>query len=164
MRHYVKTTEKGTDMKTDTIADKLFKYEQEYLIVREAITDDILKIFKFTSDDADIWPIDDIWFDCHDKSIEFSITEELWEPTQNQLNKIFELGFHRCWFNYPGGYERYVVAGSVLGNKWHSGIARRGDSVTILTRKLRLANDEIDRLKSKRHIMSTVINIEDTNT
>lgn len=52
------------------------------------------------------WPsLDRLSFDSYDNSMEIYFEDQVndLEPTPEQLTRIWEFGFDRCWLNFKGG-------------------------------------------------------------
>lgn len=94
-------------METKTQADKLFDSYLKFQHIEEDTFDEILKCLDIDPDEPNDWPFNDFSHDQYDYSFELDRVELEWEPTQEQIERCWELGFHRCWLNYVDGTEKY---------------------------------------------------------
>lgn len=89
-------------------AEELFEAYDEYLLKLEDVEEKLERIFGFDPTCIiDPPPLTNFVHDDYDNSFEFDVSDPDWEPTEEQMKKAWELGFHRCWFKYPDGHEKY---------------------------------------------------------
>jgi hypothetical protein len=73
------------------------------------------------------WPFDDYHFDSYDSSFELDSCRADFKLTPEQQKKFWELGFWRCWLNYPDGTERHYWKGNTC-HESQGRLKRKSDS------------------------------------
>ena len=93
-----------------TLADRLFDAQVKYMSLEGEVQDAIMAAFGIDPDDTDSWPHQDFTYDYYDSSWEFKGVKPGWNPTEEQVQATFALGFHRCWICYADGTEAAYCA------------------------------------------------------
>lgn len=85
-------------MENETRAGQYFNLQVEEGVKRSSLEEAIADIMGFDQDKQ--WPFEEYIFDWYDYSFEIVDAQDEVEFTPEQLEKFWELGFHRCWINY----------------------------------------------------------------
>jgi len=105
-------------------ATEFFDHKMAWGMIRHNMEELLLEWFNCPDED-DYWFFEgDMTFDWYDYSFEFMDVDPKWEPTEEQLQKAMDFGFHRCWFNYTDGSEVHCYFG-----RGEIKISERKDSV-----------------------------------
>lgn len=87
-----------------TKAAELFEKYSAWQEAEDVITDALVGIFK---DSEGKVSFHDFTYDGYDTSFELTGVRNGLEPTSEQLQKCWNLGFSRCWLHYTDGSEKY---------------------------------------------------------
>jgi hypothetical protein len=85
------------------VADEMFAAIRACEVARDSVTDAIGTALGFTWIDAP--PCSDITFDEYDLSFELMDVPPGFRANKAQCIKLFEMGFHKFWFNHTDGTE-----------------------------------------------------------
>lgn len=95
----------------DTFANKFFSATRAASLLEGKLVDQLIEIAEKRVDEPDDWDFDDIIFDDYDGSVEYRGASSSLVFTDEQAQKIFDLGFKRFWIVYTDGTERYYIPG-----------------------------------------------------
>lgn len=83
------------------IAKKFFEKCLECDVLRNKLDKNIYEILGIDFErDTNEMPFDDIVYDYYDNSFELVKCKNDFRLTDEQLNKLWELGFHKCWLQF----------------------------------------------------------------
>lgn len=88
-------------------ANELFDLHIKLGSLEDDVFYEVLEYCGIDKDDVDVWPFKDWSYDYYDASFEFYMVNPGWQPTFEQFQKCWELGFERCWINYTDNTQRY---------------------------------------------------------
>lgn len=87
-----------------SLAQEYFDYCQ----AESQLDDALMTAFGADPNNTATWPAGDFGYDWYDYSFELWGTRDDFEPTDEQLDAVWALGFARGWICYRDGTEMYV--------------------------------------------------------
>lgn len=96
-----------------TLAQRVFDAITAKIRAEDEFCDAALAILGVAVDRFEAWPFDDFHFDHYDTSFEFNECRHDFTLSPEQRSQFWDMGFSRCWLNYPDGSERHYWQGNL---------------------------------------------------
>lgn len=94
------------NLRTPESAEEFFTAQMRWKFIESEMAEIVFDVFG-CPDDNDYWFFTDVSFDDYDYSFELHRVELHWSPKEEQLKKMFDFGFKKCWINYVDGTEMF---------------------------------------------------------